>query len=103
MNIRETQGVFSVIDSFAINNRNEFYLIGELIEGELQSGWYANIILNKSLNLTVKIKVIEDIDFTHERNKYKLIIVASDAELTELLLGLNIGSETVKITIDGED
>jgi hypothetical protein len=103
MNTKPVQGVFVVIDSFAIKNRNEFYLIGELTEGKIESMWFVNVPLNKSLSITVRIKSVEGIDFTHERGRYKLIIVDSDSESTELLLGLNIGSETVNITIDGKD
>ena len=103
MNTKPVQGVFAVVDSFAIKSRNEFYLIGELTEGKIEPMWFVNVPLNKSLNITVRIKSIEDVDFTHERGRYKLIIVDSDPESTELLLGLNIGSETVNITIDGED
>jgi hypothetical protein len=62
-----------------------------------------NVPLNKSLSITVRIKSVKDIDFGNERGRYKLIIVDSDLEFIELLLGLNIGSETVNITIDGED
>lgn len=103
MNTKTVQGVFAIIDSFAIKSRNEFYLIGELTEGKIESMWFVNIPLNKSLSITVRIKSIEDVDFTHEKGRYKLIIVDSDSESTELLLGLNIGSERVNITIDGED
>ena len=103
MNNKPAQGIFAVIDSFAIKSRNEFYLIGELTEGKIESMWFVNVPLNKSLSITVRIKSIEDIDFTNERGRYKLIIVNSDSESTELLLGLNIGSESVNITIDGEE
>ncbi len=103
MNTKPIEGVFAVIESFSIKSRNEFYLIGELTEGKIASTWFVNIPLNKSLSVTVRIKSIEDVDFTQEKGRYKLIIVDSDSESTELLLGLNIGSETVNITIDGED
>ncbi|MHB8207185.1 hypothetical protein [Mucilaginibacter sp.] len=97
------QGVFAIIDSFAIKSRNEFYLIGEISDGEIKPKWFVNIPLNKSLNLAVRIKSVEEIDFSNERSRYKLIIVDSDSQSTELLLGLNIGNEPVDITIDGED
>jgi hypothetical protein len=98
-----TQGQFAVIDSFAIEARNEFYLIGELIGGTAEPGWFVNIALNATLGLTVRIKAIEEVKFTHERDRYKLIIIDSDEESTALLLGLNIGSEQVMITVDGKD
>jgi len=103
MKTKSIEGVFAVVDSFAINNRNEFYLIGELIEGKIEADWFVNLPLNSTIDLTLRIKSIEDIDFSKERNRYKLIIVDSEPESTELLLGLSIGSETVNITIEGED
>ena len=103
MNTKPVQGVFAVIDSFAIKSRNEFYLIGELTSGEIKPMWFVNILLNKSLSITVRIKTVEDIEFTHEKGRYKLIIVDSDSQSTELLFGLNIGSESIDITIEGED
>lgn len=101
METKSVQGVFTVIDSFAIEARNEFYLIGELTEGEIQPNWFVNIALNSSLAVTLEIKAIENVKFTQEHNQYKLIIVDSDEESIDLLLGLNIGSETVRITTDG--
>jgi len=103
MTTKPIEGVFSVIDSFAIKSRNEFYIIGKMSEGEVKSTWFANIPLNKSLSITLRIKSVEDVDFTKERNRYKLIIGDSHPGSTELLLGLNIGIESVNITIDGED
>jgi hypothetical protein len=72
-----------------------------LIGGEIETMWSINVPLNKSLSVSVRIKSIENIDFTQERDRYKLIIVDSDSESTELLLGLNIGSETINVTIGG--
>lgn len=103
MKTKPVEGTFIAIDSFAIKQRNEFYFIGELINGNIEPGWFVSIQLNSSLAITVQIKSIEDVDFTHERGRYKLIIVDSDTESTELLLGLNVGNETLTITIEGED
>lgn len=103
MNAKPIQGIFSVIDSFAIKSKNEFYIIGEMTEGGVESTWFVNIPLNKSLSITLRIKCVEDVDFTNERNRYQLITINSDPESTELLLGLNIGSELINITIAGED
>jgi hypothetical protein len=105
METKTYQGIFDAIDSFAIQARSEFYIIGELTEGTMQSGWFANIALNRSLAVTLRIKTIEQVDFTHERARYKLIVIdcKEDEDTIDLLLSLNIGNETVKITIEGED
>ncbi|MGZ5283576.1 MAG: hypothetical protein ACXWEY_14980 [Bacteroidia bacterium] len=99
----DKRGVFEVVDSFAIKRRNEFYLIGNLKEGEVQPNWFINIPLNKTLSLTVRIKEIEDIVFSSDDNAYKLIILNEELEFFDLLLGLNIGSELLNITISGKD
>lgn len=97
------QGQFEVIDSFAIRRRNEFYLIGQLKEGTVQEKWFVNVPFNKSLSMTVRIDAIEDVEISSEGNKYKLLIVSGDDETIDLLLGLNIGSEYLDITIEGRD
>lgn len=86
------KGRFEVIDSFAIRNRNEFYLIVEIKEGIAEEDWFLNIPFNKSLSLTAKIKSIEEIEISSESKKYKLIIVNADDEYLNLLLSLQIGS-----------
>ena len=40
MKPEDRQGLFEVIDSFAIRNRNQFYLIGKLKEGKVQASTY---------------------------------------------------------------
>lgn len=103
MDTKIRQGQFEVIDSFAIKRRNEFYLIGQLKEGTVQEKWFVNVPFNKSLSMTVRISTIEDVEISSENNKYKLLIISGDTETIDLLLGLNIGSEFLDITIEGED
>jgi len=52
MDAKTRQGLFHVIDSFTIKRRNEVYLIGNLLEGEINAEWFVNIPLNKSLSFT---------------------------------------------------
>jgi hypothetical protein len=99
----EIKGEFEVIDCFAIRSRNEFYLIGEIREGIVEVNWFLNIPFNQSLSLTVRIKSIEEVEISSESKKYKLIVVNTDSELLNLLLGLHIGSEYLNITIEGQD
>lgn len=103
METKTRQGQFEVIDSFAIRKRNEFYLIGELKEGTVKENWFVNVPFNSSLALTVRISKIEDVEMSSENKAYKLLIVSGDQETVDLLLGLNIGSEFLDITIEGED
>jgi hypothetical protein len=107
MKQKQIEGRFHVIDSFAIKKRNEFYLIGTVAEGQVQEQWFANIPLNKSLSLTVRISQIEEIEMTNGGGTYKLLIIRDDVDndpnFLMLMLGLNIGSELLDITIEGGD
>jgi tmRNA-binding protein len=103
MQKRIRQGQFQVIDSFAIKRRNEFYLIGQIIEGTIQENWFINVPFNSSISMTVRISAIEDVEISSEQIKYKLIIVTGDNETLDFLLGLKIGSEYPDITIEGQD
>lgn len=59
--------------------------------------------LNSSLSLTLRISKIEEVELSSENKTYTLLIVSGDDEALELFLGLNIGSELLDITIEGED
>ncbi len=99
------QGLFQVIDSFTIKRRKEFYLIGELKEGNVKENWFIHVPLNNTLSLTIRIKLIEDIEFANEPSKnYKLLIIdGKESEDINNLLALNIGTELMNITIEGHD
>lgn len=104
MKTKVREGQFEVIDSFVIRRRNEFYFIGQMKEGTVKEQWFVNVPLNGQLSLTVRISTIEEVEITSERDKkYILLIVTGDSETLDLLLGLNIGSELLDITIDGQD
>ena len=98
------QGLFEVIDSFAVRQRNEFYLIGVIKEGHVQKGSNISVPLNSLLSLTVEITGIEDIEMSSEPKIYKLIIVhCGDDDALDLPLGLKIGGEIIEITADREN
>lgn len=97
------QGRFEIIESFAIASRKEFYLIGTIKEGSIQENWFVRVGLNSSLDLTLRIKTIEEIEMASDRSKYTLIIINGEEELVDILLSLKLGCETVRITMDGED
>ena len=103
MQAKTRQGLFEVIDSFAIKRRNEFYLIGQLKEGEVEQNWFINIPFNSSLSMTVRITSIEDVEISSDQAKYKLLILNGDNEMLDFLLAFKIGSEFLDITIEGND
>ncbi|MHA7056104.1 hypothetical protein ACWGOQ_0002720 [Aquimarina sp. M1] len=103
MNTKTRNGQFEVIDSFAIKRRSEFYLIGEIKEGTIEKNWFINVPFNDSFSLTVRISAIEDVEISSDKKIYKLLIVSGDEEEINILLGLNIGSEYLNITIEGND
>lgn len=101
---KEVQGKFEVIDSFLIRTRQEFYLIGRMMEGEIQSGWFVTIPFNSDLGMTIRVSTIEEVEFPGENNAYLLLTVKSDdEEALDFFLGLNIGSELLDVTIEGSD
>lgn len=100
---KSPEGVFQVIDSFAIRKRNQFYLIGKLTKGEIKKEWFVNIGLNEGLAITVRINDMEEIEMASEKDTHTLIIIDCDETAIDLLLGLNIGLEYLPITIDGKD
>lgn len=97
------QGVFEAIDSFGVRRMNQFFVIGNLIEGTLEPNWFINIKLNNSISMTLRINSFEEIEFASRRDKYMLLIADCDNEIIDLLLGLNIGLEKLEVTIEGED
>lgn len=99
----DRQGLFEVIDSFAIRKRNQFYLIGKVTEGRIEENWFINIPFNSSLSLSVRIKSIEEVEIASEKELYTLLIVDGNDEAIDLFIGLNVGLEYLPITIDGED
>ena len=103
MKSKSPEGVFQVIDSFAIRKRKQFYLIGNITKGEIQKNWFINIGFNESLALTIRISEIEEVEMTSESEKHTLLIVDCDETAIDLLMGLNVGLEYLPITIDGED
>ena len=100
MNKPVIQGKFHAIDSFAIRARKEFYIIGQLVEGKVEPQWFANIQLNVSLALTVRIKQVDTVEMAGEQASYLLLVVEDEEAF---LIGLNVGSELINITIEGED
>jgi len=96
-------GRFQAIDSFAIRRRNEFYIIGTLEEGEVQAQWFAEVSINASFSIPLRISQVETIEVTNEKREYQLLIVAADSEIIDLLLGLNIGLESIMISTEGKD
>lgn len=99
----DRQGVFEVIDSFAIKRRNQFYLIGKIKEGKIKSNWFVNVPLNSSLSMTIRITDIEEIIMTSEKEPHTLLIVDCDEEILDLHLSMKIGLEDLEITIEGRD
>lgn len=103
MNTKDRQGLFEAIDSFTIRRRNEFYIIGQLLEGTMEENWFINVSLNETLAITLRITSIEDVEISSEKNNYKLLIVSGDDSKIDFLLGMGIGSEHLYVTIDGQD
>jgi len=97
------QGLFEVIESFAIRQRKQFYLIGKIKEGQIEENWFVNIPFNSSLSMSVRINSIEKVEMASEKEPHTLLIVDCDDVGIDLFLALNIGLEYLPVTIEGED
>ncbi|RKQ51766.1 hypothetical protein BXY85_2798 [Roseivirga pacifica] len=98
-----SEGIFEVIDSFAIRKRKQFYLIGRLKKGRVQENWFVNIPFNSSLSMTVRITGIEEVEMASEKESHILLIVDCDDQAIDFYMALNVGLEYLPITIEGED
>jgi hypothetical protein len=97
-------GIFDAIDSFVVNNQMKYCVIGKLKEGIINKGHFLNIAFNNSFGITTRITQIDEIEFTSSREN--CILISSeyeDIEILDLLLSMNVGMETMKITISGQD
>lgn len=103
MGTQEAQGIFEVIDSFAIRKRKQFYLIGRLKKGTIQEQWFVNIPFNESTAMAVRITGIEEIEMASEEKPHTLLIVDCDDEAIDFYMALNVGLEYLKVTIEGSD
>lgn len=99
----DKQGVFEVIDSFAIRKRNQFYLIGKIIEGTIEENWFVHVPFNSTLAMTVRINKIEEIEMASEKEPHTLLIIDCDNESIDFFLSLKIELENLIVTIQGED
>ena len=103
MNSKE-EGKFKAIESFGIRRRNEFYVIGELIEGQVQKDWFIHIPLNNSLAMTVRIKEIQEVEISGEDKKYTLLITSTTLDdIHDFMLGMQVGNEALLVSLDGQD
>jgi hypothetical protein len=95
----DSKSIFSAIDSFAIRSRLEYYIIGTIESREVKPNLYANITLNSSLALPLRISAMEEIEFANKEEKYQLLIIACEnEEELELILSMNVGLEQIQIT-----
>ena len=99
----QNQGIFDVIDSFAIRRRRQFYIIGKVKKGEIKERWFVNIPFNSSFSMSVRISEIEEIEAASEKEPLTLLIVDCDEEAIDLYMALPVSLEYLPITIEGED
>ena len=98
------KGSFHAISSFAIKSRNEFYIIGQLVNGEVQAHWFANIQLNSVLDFALKIKQVEVVQMAGDTAEYLLLTIENrDDNFFSPFLNVGISSELIEITVEGEE
>ncbi len=97
------EGIFEVVDSFAIRKRKQFYLIGRLKKGRVEENWFVNIPFNSNTAMTVRVTGIEEVEMASEKEPHMLLIVDCDDEAIDFYMALNVGLVYLPITIEGED
>lgn len=106
METKPQQATFHAIESFIIKRKNEMYVIGEVIEGSFEKNWFLRIPMNSSIDFTLRITEIEEIELNSEYKVYTLIIISTqstepdDADMLFRIAG--IGNERLYITKNGE-
>ena len=99
-----TKGRIYAISSFAIKSRGEFYIIGKLINGEVQENWFANISLNSSLDFALRIKQVEIVEMADDTTEYLLLTIDDRGDnFFSPFLNVSIASELIRITVEGEE
>lgn len=77
------------------------YVLGELLDGHVQAGWYAVVPLNDSLGLSVKIAGISTVKIAGYSQPYTLLILKdddTDQAWADLVFAQNIGNEILRIS-----
>jgi hypothetical protein len=104
MEKRKIKGSFHAISSFAIKSRNEFYIIGRLVNGEVQAHWFANVQLNSVLDFALKIKQVETVEMAGDIEEYLLLTIEERGDnFFSPFLNVGISSELIEITVEGEE
>lgn len=104
MNFKDRVGNFRAISSFTIRRKKEFYLIGELLDGNINENNFINIVLNSSLAISAKISSIENVEMANDPKIYQLLIIeSSHEEMNDILFCQDVENENVYITISGTD
>ena len=94
----EYDGMFEVIDSFAIRKRKQFYLIGRLKKGEIKENWNVLIPFNSSLSMTVPISQIETVEMASDDESHTLLVVDCDEEAIDFYLAMKVGLEYLPVS-----
>ncbi len=96
--------VFEAIDSFLLTPDKVYGIIGDVLEGEIKEGYFVHIPLNSSLSISARIDKVQDIQMSRFSETHKVIFVEDqDDDFAQILHCLNVGAETLEITITGEE
>ncbi|NML40347.1 hypothetical protein HHL17_24330 [Chitinophaga sp. G-6-1-13] len=98
------KGRFKAIESYTIRRRNEVYILGELLDGHVQAGWYAVISFNSSIGMSVKIESVSTVKIFGFSRTYTLLVLKDDDMdewTTDFVFGMKIGNEPLRISEEG--
>jgi len=96
----QTMALFHVTHTFTLENRNLFFLAGEVVDGMIRAGMDVHLRVNSGLALKLRIHSIE---FARREGGEDVCLgIESDPELREVLRGFNIAGETVEVVLEDE-
>ena len=95
---------FKVYSSFGIPDKLQYVLLGSIESGAIEPGMFANIDLNSSLVLPMRIHEVAKIELPEDKTVDTLLIYhCTDIGTYNLFLAMNVWSETIRITLEGID
>lgn len=104
LNGADLLGRFKAIESFLIRPGNEFGIIGDLVEGSVERGNFVSIRLNSSINILARIDEIKQIYLSGGEDPHTLLLFHEpESDVSDVLHGLNVGSEILQVHATGPE
>ena len=96
---------FKAIGTTTINKdgQKKAFIYGNILDGIVKNGMYANIELNQLTSIELKIESVEYLDSMKDNESYVALVIdptGYSEEEFQFIFDLNIGEEILNITHD---